>query len=110
LIGYAVVESIDERNRKCELALIIGESNHCGKGIGTKVLKEMLDYAFETLHIHRVWAVIARGNDRSERLVKKAGFMKEGVMRETIIIGDRFTDLLCYSILEDEYQAEKNQV
>jgi len=31
-------------------------------------------------------------------------------MRETIIIGDKFTDLLCYSILEYEYKTEKNQV
>ncbi|MCP4570470.1 MAG: GNAT family N-acetyltransferase [FCB group bacterium] len=103
-IGYAGVESIDEKNRKCELVLVIGESDYWGKGIGKSVLMTMLEYAFDTLHMHRVWAVTARGNDRSERLLKKAGFMQEGIMRETIIIGERFTDLLCYSILEHEYK------
>lgn len=110
IIGYAAVESIDEKNRKCELALVIGEIDRWSNGIGTNVLKTMLEYAFDTLHMHRVWAAVARGNDRSERLVKKAGFVKEGVMRETIIIGDKFTDLLCFSILEYEYKTEKNQV
>jgi RimJ/RimL family protein N-acetyltransferase len=109
VIGYGQLESIDEKNRRCELVLVIGEIEYWGKGIGTYVLKMMLQYAIDTLHMHRVWAVMARGNDRSERLVKKAGFLQEGVMRETIIIGDKYSDLLCFSILEDEYKARKNQ-
>ncbi len=110
IIGYAVVESIDEKNRKCELAVVIGETDRWSKGIGTIALETMLEYAFDTLHMHRVWAVVARGNDRSERLVRKAGLVNEGVMRETIIIGDKFTDLLCYSILEQEYRPYRNQI
>ncbi|MFH1699681.1 MAG: GNAT family protein [Candidatus Zixiibacteriota bacterium] len=105
IIGYAAVESIDEKNRKCELILIIGEVDYWGRGIGEFVLKRMLEYAFDALHMHRVWVVATLGNDRSERLIKKVGFVQEGVMREAIIIGDKFTDLLCYSILEDEYKT-----
>jgi len=108
-VGYAAVESIDEKNRKCELALVIGEIDRWGKGIGKFLLNTMLEYAFDTLQMHRVWAAVARGNERSERLLKKAGFVQEGVMRETIIIGDEYTDLLFYSILEDEVRTGKNQ-
>lgn len=107
IVGYAVVESIDEQNRKCELALVIGEREHWGRGVGTIALKTMLAYAFATLHMHRVWAVVARGNERSERLVKKSGFVQEGVLREPIIIQGVFTDLLSYSLLEEEYAALK---
>jgi len=71
IIGYAAVESIDEKNRKCELAVVIGEIDRWSNGIGTIVIKTMMEYAFDTLHMHRVWAAVARGNDRSERLVKK---------------------------------------
>ncbi len=105
LVGYATVESIDSKNRKCELALVIGEPDYWGKGIGKNVLAEMLRYAFEDLKMHRVWAAVARGNSRSERLVISAGFVQEGVMRETILIEGHFADLLCFSILEDEYRS-----
>lgn len=108
-IGYAVVESIDEKNRKCELAMVIGEPERWGKGIGAIVMKTMLQYAFDILHMHRVWAVVARGNDRSERLIKRAGFQYEGVMREAIVIRGRFTDLICYSLLENEYRNVNKQ-
>ena len=109
IIGYAAVESIDELNRKCELVLIIGESDCWGRGIGTFVLKKMLAYAFDTLDMHRVWATASSGNERSEHLLKRNGFVHEGTMRETIIIGNKFTDLLLYSILESEYKDLKRQ-
>lgn len=108
LVGYAAVEGIDEKNRKCELAMVIGKAERWGKGIGAYVLRTMLEYAFETLHMHRVWAAVVDGNERSERLLKTAGFVKEGVMRDTLIIGGRFASLLCYSLLEDEYKREKD--
>ena len=103
LIGHAVIESIDETNRKCELVMIIGESDYWGKGIGSFVLQKMLEHAFNTLQMHRVWAVTSRNNERSEKLLKKSGFTYEGIMREAIIIDGKFSDLLMYSILENEY-------
>jgi RimJ/RimL family protein N-acetyltransferase len=103
LIGYAVIESIDETNRKCELVIIIGESDYWGKGIGLFVLQKMLEHAFVALQMHRVWAVTSRYNERSEKLLKKAGFTHEGILREPIIIDGKFMDLLMYSILENEY-------
>ncbi len=106
LIGYATVESIDEKNRKCELALAIGEPSYWGKGVGKQALGEMLKYAFETLHMHRVWAAVACGNERSERLVRGAGFLLEGTMREAIIMEGDFTDLFCFSLLENEYAPD----
>lgn len=106
LIGYAVIESIDETNRKCELVIIIGESDYWEKGIGSFVLQKMLEHTFVTLQMHRVWAVTSRNNERSEKLLKKAGFTHEGVMREPIIIDGKFKDLLMYSILENEYKPK----
>lgn len=109
LVGYGTVESIDETNRKCELALIIGEKDVWGRGIGGTILVEMLRYAFDELRMHRVWAVAIRGNDRSERLLKRAGFSHEGTMRGAISKAGTFTDLLIYSILENEYRAKPNR-
>lgn len=105
LIGYAGVESIDERNRKCELALIVGEIEFWGRGVATEVLQLMLKYAFETLRMHRVWAAAIEGNVRSTRLVKRAGFAYEGTMREAIITVEGFSNLEFYSLLEDEYRS-----
>src|SRR5215510_5022193 len=104
LIGYCIVEDIDDLNRKCEVGIIIGKTQHWGKGIGKSTVKEMLRYCFTDLKLHRVLAVIAHGNHRSEELFKKMGFTYEGTLREATKIAGQFTDLLCYSMLEDEYK------
>jgi len=106
LVGMASVEAIDETNRKCELIMVIGEKDVWGHGIGGKILTDMLRYAFDDLHMHRVWAVFIAGNERSERLLKRAGFSFEGTMREAISKSGSFADLLIYSILEKEYQLQ----
>jgi RimJ/RimL family protein N-acetyltransferase len=105
VIGYAAVESIDEKNRKCELGLIVGETDSWGRGIATQVLQLMLKYAFETLNMHRVWAAVIEGNIRSARLLKRAGFFHEGTMRESIITAGILSNLEFYSLLEDEYKS-----
>ncbi len=102
-VGYAAVESIDEQSRKCEIAMVIGEVSVWGKGIGTSVSRTMLDYAFRELHLHRVVAVVIRGNERSERMIKWLGFVYEGSMREAMLISGKFHDLLWYGMLESEY-------
>ncbi len=104
-VGYAIIEDVDESRRKCEIAIIIGSRNLWGSGIGHAVIKEMLEYCFDKLHLHRVLGIVSRGNDRSIRLLEKAGFMHEGTLRDSLLIDNRFTDLLCYSMLEDEYKA-----
>lgn len=103
LTGYAVVEDVDEVNRKCEIGLVIGQPDRWGKGVGRAVAAALLRYCFETLGLHRVLAVIARGNARSEALFSGLGFTHEGTLREAALRNGSHTDLLCYSMLEAEY-------
>jgi RimJ/RimL family protein N-acetyltransferase len=104
LIGYCMVESVDAQNRRCEVGIIIGDLQFLGKGIGKIIVTELLKYCFEKLKLHRVLAVIAKGNERSVRLFKSMGFSYEGALREANQINGQFVDLLCYSILEQEYK------
>ncbi len=103
LLGYGVVEDVDKVNGKCEVGLVVGQANSWGKGIGRAVVAALLGYCFETLDLHRVLAVIARGNERSEALFRSMGFTHEGTLREATLMDGVHTDLLCYSMLREEY-------
>lgn len=105
LIGYSIVEGVDMINRRCEIGIIIGDPKSWGRGIGAAVLKEQLRYAFEERRLHRVYGYVARGNERSERLLRSAGFVHEGTQRESLIIHGELSDLLLYSMLEQEYRG-----
>ena len=51
-----------------------------GRGIATKVARALAEYAF-TLGVQRVTAYVRVGNLQSERVLERAGFTREGVLR-----------------------------
>ncbi len=51
-----------------------------GRGIATKVARALAEYAF-TLGVQRVTAHVSVGNLQSERVLERAGFTREGVLR-----------------------------
>lgn len=105
LIGYSAVESVDMVNRRCEIALIIGDPACWGRRIARAVMTELLRYCLAELKLHRVFATVVRGNERSERLLRSLGFTHEGTNRESLVIHGRLTDLMCFSMLEHEYSG-----
>lgn len=71
-IGYADLAAIE--NTKAELGIAIGESKLWGKGIGTKSIICMMQYATEQFGITTFGAETHEGNIRSRRMLEKVGF------------------------------------
>ena len=86
------------------------------RDVGTAALRLMMRYAFERIGLERVEAMIETPNAASQRLVKKLGFTREGVMRGYLASrGPRDEDLVdpahgridqvMFSILRPEWEA-----
>lgn len=56
-----------------------------GRGIMTEAVRLVVDYAFANLDIVRLQAGILGNNPASMRVLEKAGFIKEGVLRNAIV-------------------------
>jgi RimJ/RimL family protein N-acetyltransferase len=63
---------------------------------------------FQELGFHKIVLRIAVGNDASEKVAKKLGFAKEGVLREELLIRGRWIDHNLYSMLEQEFEDERD--
>jgi RimJ/RimL family protein N-acetyltransferase len=63
-----------------EIGLWIGEGSR-GRGIGSRVIAELVSYGFGELGLHRLDAVIFVGNWASRRAFEKNGFALEGTLR-----------------------------
>ena len=62
-------------------------------------------YGFETLNLNRVQLRVMEFNARAIQLYEKAGFVREGSMREAHFHKGRYWGMLLYSILRREWQA-----
>lgn len=78
-----------------------------GKGIGTWATEITRDFAFEKLKLHRLELDVYSFNPRAKRVYLKAGFKRDGVLRDAIMDGDSYADDIIMSILEDEWKALK---
>lgn len=76
------------------------------KGYMTEALKEVLQYGFTELNLHRIEALVANDNTPSIKLLQRYGFTKEGTMREDYVVNGRNEDSDCYSLLKHEWKIE----
>ena len=72
-----------------------------GRGIATKVARALAGYAF-TLGVQRVTAYVSVGNFQSERVLERAGFTREGVLRSMPKPDGGRVDKTIFSLLPGE--------
>lgn len=86
-----------------ELGYSISE-DYWGQGLMTEAVNEMIRYGFEELWLDMISVTTGPDNERSQRVIEKAGFVYEGTLRRAFRLWDNtIRDLRCYSITRDEY-------
>ncbi len=101
-IGNIKLGSIDFRNRRCDVGLLVGERDYWGQGLGGEALRMATDYALEVLRLNRLGAGIIVSNTASVRLFEKAGYRRECVHRQYVWLEDGYEDCYWYVRLAGE--------
>ena len=107
IIGETVINEIDWDLRCANFRIGIYQSTERGHGIGTWATEVARDFAFEELKLHRLELDVYSFNPRAEKTYLKAGFKREGVLKDAIMDGDKYADDILMAILEDEWKGIK---
>jgi diamine N-acetyltransferase len=99
--AYAILRGIQESSRAIELKRIVVAVPE--RGIGRRILSELMRIAFRELDAHRLFLDVYEDNARARHLYESLGFQYEGVMRDAARREDRWCNLHLMSILESEY-------
>jgi RimJ/RimL family protein N-acetyltransferase len=105
-IGFTLFNRIDWIGRAATYGIIIGEPEEWGKGFGTEVTQLMVDYGFQTLGLNRIQLHVWKGNLRGLKAYQKAGFKKEGLLRQAMYHAGKHEDFYVMSILHSEYKKK----
>ncbi len=103
IIGESVINEIDNKTKSANFRIGIFHTAEQGKGIGSWAVETTRDFAFETLKLHRLSLDVFSFNTRAQRCYLKAGFKREGVLRDAIINGNEYADDILMSILDNEW-------
>ncbi|OPY21491.1 MAG: ribosomal-protein-L7/L12-serine acetyltransferase [Methanomethylovorans sp. PtaU1.Bin093] len=101
--SIAVYFKENVHHKNAELGYYLAEE-YWGKGIMTKVVRCMTQYLFENFDIIRIYAQPFARNTASRRVLEKAGFRLEAVLKSNIIKNDVVQDGCIYAVLKDEFE------
>ncbi|MFX0004423.1 MAG: GNAT family N-acetyltransferase [Candidatus Hodarchaeota archaeon] len=77
------------------------------KGYCTEAVKLFVDYLFLSLAIERIQATTDSRNLVSQKVLEKAGFLKEGTMRKGLFMKGEWVDITLFSITRDTWIEPK---
>ena len=72
------------------------------KGIMTAIVKRFAQYAFDNFKLHRIFAEPYATNKASMRVLEKAGFKREGVLRANVYKDGKIVDQAVYAKIKEK--------
>jgi ribosomal-protein-alanine N-acetyltransferase len=75
------------------------EKRYQGRGLMKKLCDHAIGYAFSELQLNRIMANYMPCNQRSERLLRRLGFVEEGLARNYLKINERWEDHVLTSLV-----------
>jgi ribosomal-protein-alanine N-acetyltransferase len=102
-IGIFQIRQLEPGFGSAEWGFAIG-SAFWGTGVFQEGAELVLDFAFETLGVHRLEARAAVLNGRGNGALLKAGAVQECVLRKSFVRNGRHLDQILYSILEEDWR------
>lgn len=72
------------------------------RGLGTEAVRLVSRWVLTATDVHRLVAQVEPGNAASLALLRKCGFVEEGLLRSWLWIGDRVHDVIQLSLLRTD--------
>jgi len=75
------------------------------RGYVTEALKAVIKYGFTEMDINRIEAEVFPGNHASEIVLNKAGFTREGILKQWLYWNNNYYDMIMYALLKKDYRT-----
>jgi len=108
-VGVCSLRDIHSINRTASFGITIGDVARQNEGYGTEATRLMLRYAFEELNLNRVSLSVMASHPAAIRAYERAGFAREGYVRQAYFRGGRYVDEVLYGILREDW-AMRNPI
>lgn len=104
--GYFMLRGLDSEFKELEWThVIIGRK---GLGYGHEAMKLLKAWTFDVKNFHRAWLDCKDYNVVAIHLYESEGMVREGLIRETLLIDGVYENLIIFGILKREYLARKD--
>jgi ribosomal-protein-alanine N-acetyltransferase len=107
-VGIICLRHIDHAMRTAQVGTWVGR-DRWGSGANAEAKRLIFDFAFDSLHLHRVEARIAVANVRSRRAFERLGATREGLLKESFFKNGSYQDQHLYVVFEQDWRSRNTR-
>ncbi len=104
LLGIAGYWRMQLEHQRAEVGYMLDAPYH-NQGLGTEVLRAVLNYGFEEMKLHKIQADVDSENVASLKLLARFGFKQEALFRENRFFNGKYYDSCWLGLLRNEWQG-----
>lgn len=104
-IGEILLDNFVEADQRASLIIGLLDREALGKGLGTEAIRAVAEFAFDTLRLHKLSMRVLAFNIRAIRAYERIGFIREGLERESALIGGAWHDDVIVGLLKRDFDA-----
>lgn len=101
VVGMAGIVHISREDQNGEMYIYI-DPRCQGSGHGKEGLSSLINYAFDSLNLEKVYVKTFLSNGRANRFYERLGFVREGLLRRHTLHGGKLEDRCIYSLFRDK--------
>jgi RimJ/RimL family protein N-acetyltransferase len=105
-VGIFQVRKLEPQLGTAEWGFALGRA-YWGSGIFAASARLVVDFAFETVGVHRLEARAAVANGRGNGALAKIGAVKEGLLRRSFLRHGQYHDQTLWSIVREDWRRSK---
>lgn len=102
IVGNISFNSIDNQLKKVEIGYWLSES-YQGRGIVTRSVSRLIEYAFTQLQMEKIQISAGEGNRASRAVCERLYMRLEGIITRDEKVGDRIIDHAIYGLNRSEW-------
>jgi len=109
MIGKCILFQFDQANHRAEIGYIMNRQ-YWRQGLMQQALESVIDFAFNTLNLHRIEADVDTENAGSLGILEKLGFKREGLFHERWFVYGEWQDSVMLGLLKQDWCSNKSSV
>jgi len=98
-IGLIDLFDFDARNKRAGIGIIIQTETNRNQGWGKEALDLLVNYSFQKLQLHQLYANIGADNVASLKLFSTFGFQEIGVKKDWNLLNGQYHDELIFQLI-----------
>jgi RimJ/RimL family protein N-acetyltransferase len=108
LVGGVMFRIFDTATGNCEVGCWL-EETVVGRGLITRAVRVLVDWAVEERGMYRVEWIAGSGNTASLKVAKRLGMVREGVLRESYLYRGVRHDEEIWAVLAPEWREQRER-